>query len=274
MPALVDGDSLTYQFFKELLITKRDLAVEFSRDLILRTAIWLSPDVYRRWPVLLPWVVRADCRKNIGKNRPERWGSPNDDGYFQDDNSMVKGLVKPLEVDGPKGSYVAGKRIGRGWVASHIWRKITPERIANTYPMLNTFVPNLVWLPRQIAKLSDQEGGAVQQTLQAMSRVIYEHAEVETHLAPVVQEAWRMLPPAKVAVDVPTAELNWFPGTDDFVQARKQATLKVIEALRQVEAGEPITPWRICHRYIEELPKRAPDSRRLLIDDLLRYTNA
>jgi len=68
MPRFVHGDNLTYRFFKDLFIKKPDLAVEFSRDLIKETAVWLPPDVYRRCPILLPWVVRdPDCRKNKRK---------------------------------------------------------------------------------------------------------------------------------------------------------------------------------------------------------------
>jgi hypothetical protein len=97
-----------------------------------------------------------------------------------------------------------------------------------TYPLLNTFVPNLVWLPSQIAKLSDIEGGIVQQTLQAVSRRVYGDLHVDSHLKPIVAKAWSMLPQSAVAVDVELSRLNWFVATDRFLATRKARLSSVI----------------------------------------------
>ena len=141
-------------------------------------AIWLPLEVYQHIPVLMPWVVRdPQCRGSKNKNIPDQWASPNEDGYLRDDNSLVKSLTRSLSVRGPKGSHLNGSRMGSEFVASHIWRKVDADRLASRIPLLNTFVPNLVWLPSQIAKLSDIEGGIVQQTLQAISRGIYSNVE-------------------------------------------------------------------------------------------------
>jgi hypothetical protein len=253
-----DGDSLTFDFFKDLFHRKPDLAAEFSCELVRATAIWLPVEVYRSCPVLLPWVVRdPDCRRSLSKNRPEQWGSPCPDGYFRDDNSMVKGLVKAVPVRGPKGSAMNGRRIRNGWVASHVWRSHTGSRKStNTDPELNTFLPNLVWLPRQIAKLSDQDHGPVQTALKQISQSIYKRIEVEPQFAPIVQSAWKKLPPAGAGCEVDLEELYWFDVPEDFVSKRKQSARRVVDAIDRIEHNEPIRPWRVCHRYLEGLPQR------------------
>ncbi len=170
----VHGDDLLYRFFQDLFATEPELFTVVPRLLVESMAIWLPLDVYEGFPVLLPWVVRdPHCRGNTKKGVPDQWGSPNRDGYLRDDNSLVKALPRSLAVRGPKGSHIHGARMGTEFVASHVWRKVNAIDLASRIPLLNTFVPNLVWLPSQVAKLSDVEGGIVQQTLQAMSRAIY-----------------------------------------------------------------------------------------------------
>jgi len=205
--------------------------------------------------MLLPWVVRdPECRKNERKGRPEDWGSPNADGYFRDDNSMIKGLVGAMSARGPKQSFMNGLRLGKGWVASHIWRFSTDGQLTNTHPLLNSFVPNIVWLPRQIAKLSDREGGPLQLMLQQMSRTIFEEAPVDQRVAPIVQNAWSKLPSTRANLAVDPDSLTWFSTTEDFLFKRKQATQRVIDAIRSIERGDVIGRWHpICHRYPEGL---------------------
>lgn len=45
-------------------------------------------------------------------------------------------------------------RIGNGFVASHVWRKLTNNGSASQHPLTYSFIPNLVWLPTQVAKLT------------------------------------------------------------------------------------------------------------------------
>ena len=48
--------------------------------------------------------------------------------------------------------------------------------------MLNSFVPNLVWLPVQISKLTDREGSYAQRFLQAISCQIYKNISLPKEL--------------------------------------------------------------------------------------------
>ena len=128
--------------------------------------------------------------------------------------------------------------MGSEFVASHIWRKVQHVDLASRVPILNSFVPNLVWLPAQIAKLTDRESGIVQQTLQAMSRCIYESAPVRKDVVDVVREAWALLPPSTVEIpSVDPDNLNWFESTDGFFARRASRLSAVITALETLEGG-------------------------------------
>lgn len=269
---VVHGDDLLYRFFLDLFTSEPELFAVIPQLLVESMAIWLPLDVYQHNPVLLPWVVRdPKCRGNAKTDVPDQWASPNKDGYLRDDNSLVKSLPRSLGVRGPKGSRLNGSRIGSEFVASHIWRRVDADRSANRIPLLNTFVPNLVWLPSQVAKLSDIEGGIVQQTLQAMSHCIYNCAPLDSHLQPIVAEAWSLLPQPVVRVEIDLSRLNWFASTDRFMAVRKARLMTVIDALTMLAAGEPLTRKVIATRYTEGLPRVGVEPRQELLQFLLRF---
>src|ERR1019366_8734253 len=122
------------------------------------------------------------------------WSSPDAHGFLRDDNSLVKAIPRAMDITGPKGSHVHDARMGSEFVASHIWRVVDHADLASRHPLLNSFVPNLVWLPGQVAKLSDRQGGIVQKTLEALSYKVYRQAPVHPNLAEIVEEAWEMIP--------------------------------------------------------------------------------
>ena len=231
-------------------------------------AIWLPLDVYARVPVLLPWVVRDSTSRGDKKHgRPDEWGSPNADGYLRDDNSLVKGIPKSLSVRGP--GHLRGARMGTEFVAAHVWRKVRHADLASRIPLLNSFVPNLVWLPAQVAKLTDLEGGVVQKTLQAMSRAVYRPAPVSSDMRQVVESAWDLLPEPEIEVSmIDHGALNWFEATEAFIDRRLARISTVIRALEIVEAGQPLTRKVITRRYTEGLSSVPTEKRRALLEGL------
>jgi hypothetical protein len=271
---VVHGDDLLYRFFQSLFASEPAVYAAVPRLLIESLAVWLPLDVYERFPVLLPWVVRdPSCRGSKAKGVPDQWGSPNDAGYLRDDNSLVKALPRNLAVRGPKGSHIHGARMGTEFVASHIWRRVNAADLASRVPLLNTFVPNLVWLPSQVAKLSDVEGGVVQQTLQALSRAIYGNATVEGHLRPVVEAAWSLLPPPAANLDdVDLDRLNWFVSTPGFFETRSARLSTVLHALHSLAASEPLTHKVITTRYGAGLHLIELAQRDLLAEYLTKFT--
>jgi hypothetical protein len=269
---IVHGDDLLYRFFLQLSESDPTTFAAITPMFLECTAIWLPLEVYERSPVLLPWVVRDNsCRPN-GRPVPDEWASPNKDGYLRDDNSLVKTLPRSLDVRGPKGSKLNGARMGTEFVAAHIWRKVNTDKLANQIPLLNTFVPNLVWLPSQIAKLSDREDGIVQRTLQALSRRIYSASPVESHLQSAVAEAWSLLPNPLVNVEVDLDRLNWFVSTDRFFKGRKSRLNTVVDALETIAAGQPLTRKVVASRYTEGLPRVDAERRQVLLQFLRKLT--
>jgi hypothetical protein len=159
----VDGNHVLYHFLqKQLLQEDVWLFQMLTARLITSLGIWLPLRTYSVIPLLTPHAVRdPTCRKDAKTGRPEAWGSPNKEGYFRDDNSLIKGIPGALSIESSFSEY-NGARMGNGFVASHVWRKLTDNSSASQHPLTYSFVPNLVWLPAQVAKLSDREGSFVQ----------------------------------------------------------------------------------------------------------------
>ena len=114
-------------------------------------AVWLPIDTFVRAPWLAPYAVRK-IRIRTDPNAPgpkrDLWGLPDSAGFFTDDNSLLKGVVLRSRVS-PSGSPYGTGTIRRGLVCCHVWPATTAD------PLLFSFVPNLVWLPADLAKYSD-----------------------------------------------------------------------------------------------------------------------
>lgn len=178
MPQQINGNDVLYYFLKSMLDVEKELSHTFIRKAIINLGIWMSPDYYKHLPIFSPFVIRdSKCRGNKKKDMPERWGEPTEKGYFKDDNSIIKGFVRSFTIRSPFSSY-NGCKIGNAYVASHVWRQpigfSTNNDLASKNPWLNSFVPNLVWLPQQLSKLSDREGGYVQTFIQKVSYQLYQ----------------------------------------------------------------------------------------------------
>lgn len=250
----VNGDDLLYRFFQDLFEDDDDLAARLPPRMLASMAIWLPLDVYYDWPVLLPWVVRdPTCRGNKKQGRPDEWGAPNEAGYLRDDNSLIKAIPRSLEIESPNGGSLNGTRMGNEFVASHAWRVVDHDELASRIPLLNSFVPNLVWLPSQVSKLSDREGSSVQLALQGLAWRIYRNAPVADHLREVVEEAWLMIPePVSTPVELPN--LNWFKSTARFAATRRSRLRSVVDGLNKLDAGGELVEKIVTTRYTDGLP--------------------
>jgi len=270
---VVKGDDLLYRFFVDLFEDEGDLATKLPGRMLAGMGIWLPLETYRTLPVLLPWVVRDHtCRGNKKKGIPDQWGAPNADGFLRDDNSLIKGLPKSLSVNRNAQTHLRGARMGSEFVASHVWRVVDHNDLASRVPLLNSFVPNLVWLPAQVAKLTDREGSPVQKALQALAWKTYRHAPVDDHLSDVVEEAWSLIP--EPDADIDTEVENWFDPTERFYTTRRSRLSDVIAALRSLEAGESLTHKVTTTRYGEGLPHVSESARRELLGFLERFALA
>ena len=268
---VVHGDDLLYRFFNDLFLEDSELAAQLPVRMLASMGIWLPLEIYYDWPIMLPWVVRdATCRGNKKRQIPDQWGAPDERGFLRDDNSLIKALPRSLSVRTPIGGRLNGARMGTEFVAAHVWRVVDHVNLASRHPLLNSFVPNLVWLPSQVSKLSDREGGPVQLALQSMSWQIYRHAPVAPHLAEIVEEAWTLVPEPKPSVDE-LPDLNWFESTDRFHSTRRARLDSVVDALRRLAQEQPLEEKVITTRYGVGLPHVRESARSDLLLHLHRF---
>lgn len=250
-----NGDDVLYHFFqKQLAADDPQFAESFIRQAIVALGIWIHPKFYQELPVILPFVVRDNSCRNKQTEKDE-WGSPNAIGLLRDDNSLVKGIVRSMPVISPKRLY-SKSSIGNGFVASHVWR-ITTENsalstLASRDPWLNTFVPNLIWLPKQISKMTDNEGSFAQQYVQALSRHIYLNWPVKKSLQVRVQQIWDKLPtPSRFINETfpSMGNLNFFEFRQNIIDGRKKKISNVIAALEEASSGNTLERKIIAARY-------------------------
>ena len=193
------------------------------------------------------------------------WSSPDDAGFLRDDNSLVKAIPRSLAIRGPQGSHLHDARMGTEFVAAHIWRVVNHTQLASRLPLLNSFVPNLVWLPSQVAKLSDRQDGIVQKTLEAISYRLYRDQPVSAHVEDAVKQAWALIPPPSVElVDFDPDDLNWFCTSPGFFRTRLSRLNAVIAALEAIEGGSPPPERVVTRRYAAGMPLVAPEARSVL----------
>lgn len=138
-------------------------------------------------------------------------GAPDASGRFGDDNSLIKGVPRSLPVTNPANALLNGSRVGTGFVAAHVGRKLTDGPDAPKSEATNSFLPNLVWLPRQLAKLTDREGGYAQTLLQAVSLELYRRQPLKPKLAAFVAPIWGNLPVRDEVgeIDISLGRLNF-----------------------------------------------------------------
>lgn len=263
MAKKLDGNELLYHFFQKCWLEEDpDSAHDFIKKAIDTLGIWMHPKYYQNLPIVVPYAVRdPDCRHS-GPNGADEWGTPDKNGYFRDDNSLIKGIVSSMEIKSPI-KWLRGLK-GTGFTASHVWREPSDyartKILASRRPELNSFVPNLVWLPKQIAKLTDREGSFAQHYLQKLSRYIYGDLPVESKKAKFLDPIWKSLPAPKDVngVSLPPIEaIPFFEYKISMVAMRKDKRIGAVrDACLQI-AGTGIMSARtlVAERYKTGLPK-------------------
>ena len=275
----VKGENVLYQFLQNDLRNRSEESFRWFVRELMALGIWFPRSAYADLPIALPHVIRdRNCRKR-GKGTQEQWGSPNEDGYIRDDNSRIKSLVRSFPIESKFGPYKNNK-LGTGFVAAHIWPETTGLALTNS------FWPNLVWLPKNLARLTDREGFA-RQFVQGLSYKIYRDVEIHPQIKPFVQQAWeqvfqfytRQYLEAVVELaeqELPQVEtLNFFKPTKRFVTDRLKAIRLVSSALNDVAEGNPLPQKVITKRYRPGLQKKVVSKRaaKKLSRELAQYAN-
>jgi len=270
----IDGDNTLYHYFDKSVFDEEDqFAMELLQRLLIDLSIWLPHNFYRRLPIILPYVVRDPSCRRRKKGETEEWGSANNQGFLRDDNSLIKGIVNSFIVRSPKIKSYNGLKKGKGFVASHIWRAIKihdNESISSRHHMLNSFVPNIVWLPRQIAKLTDREGSPAQRMLQAISHKIYGGIDMPEEIL----NLWNYLhyPEEQKSLEINIQELNFFVVKERWLKRRINGLISEMNKIISLkETYDPNMKKIKCSRYCPSLVKIPINKRRLLNEWLIKY---
>jgi len=194
---------------------------------------------------------------------------------MRDDNSEIKGLHRSLKVATSRIGTYRGRSLGKGFVASHVWRTPPLQRsdmlLAARDPLTYSFLPNLIWLPSSVAGLTDREGSFAQRYLQALSSKIYRNVQVSEPLRSLATEAWERLPSPSDIPDesLPDLEqINFFEHSGAFVARRRKKIESIGRALRELEEGR-IPSGKILHqRYDEAIAAVDVGARRRLAQRL------
>jgi hypothetical protein len=275
---VIQGNDLLYHYFqKTLLETNPEQFRDVVRGLILGLGIWLPPAAYERFPLLVPYAVRdATCRGDRRRGIADQWGAPDSRGRFRDDNSLIKGIPRSLGVRNPANALVDKSRMGTGFVAAHVWRKLSDGQDAPRNELTYTFLPNLVWLPSQLAKLSDREGGYAQTFLQAISLALYRDRPLTPRLEQVVAPIWDLLPVRDEIAEIGAAVdgVSFFQLEEAWLARRRRALSVVRASLAAVQHGLPPQSKVVSTRYGTGLRDLEPRSVKALVTALTRYEKA
>ena len=253
MPRRIDGNNALYHYLQKVIIPREDdFSRELVRRLILDLSIWLPLELYRTAPVLLPFCVRDSTVK------AKEWGSANSEGYLRDNNSALKTLVGSYTVKSPRTAVYPKSARGHGFVACHAWRKVEIDggsQYSTTHARTYSFIPNLAWLPAQVAKLTDHEGSYAQQVLQAISHRLY-RPEAAHHPAGLAG-IWEALPaPELEGLEIDLAQLSTFEVSPRSIRMRRAILLREIAAVEETlhsRTAGPVSPRSF--RYLASLAK-------------------
>ena len=136
--------------------------------------------------------------------------------------------------------------------------------------MLNSFVPNIVWLPRQIAKLTDREGSLAQKMLQAISHKIYDSIDISEEIL----NLWNYLPYPEEhkSLEINLDELNFFVVKERWLKRRINGLISEMDRIISLEETyDPKMKKIKCSRYCPSLVKIPINKRRLLNEWLIKY---
>lgn len=268
----IETKNILYHFLqRDLHDRDAELFTALTAKLVSRLGIWMSPKVYERLPLMVPYARRDPlARGSRAAGLSDQWGAPDSLGYFRDDNSLVKGIPRSLHLSSSFSLY-RSRQVATGFVAAHVWRQINAPEGAARNPLTYSFVPNLVWLPAQVAGLSDIEGSFVQRFLQQLSLKIYRDTPVAEGHRELVTRIWELLPdpPNDSGIPLPDlAEVSFFDAPATFFSRRMAMIRLVGEAMRDGRSDRKV----ISTRYSAGLPSVPRDARTALSDFLLEYS--
>lgn len=261
----VAGSSAMFQSLAWVFRRGGDQQRWAARQLLLRAGVWMPVETYRVWPVLLPWVVRdnsaAPSKKSAAKTgKPLIKTASPVTGMLRSDNSPVGTLKNGLPVSwagGLDGTFKskALKSGAHEWMQSHCWSFLSGTgQSTATHPLTNSFVPNLVWLPHAMGRLTDDERLVFADELRAIAWARYRHIDVDPLLRDVVEEAWSLLD-RPITADVERGELtraNEFVVPAKFYLPKVEKVRAISAYLEQLKDGQDASAVNLAPAVYKE----------------------
>ena len=174
---------------------------------------------------------------------------------FVDDNSMIKNYAQGKVVSSKKIQYYDGKKISEGFWACHIWDRLEDETLTNTDNSLFSFIPNIVWLPKELSRLTDHVP-IVKDVLKQLSVHIYGQLRMPNQaLQSIVDESWEKLSNSRYNQVIPKSAL---PAIDDFntmiipdrtISRKVRKLKKYTKGLLEHGHGRIVPPDSQVHKY-------------------------
>jgi hypothetical protein len=266
----VNGENILYHFIQKNILSTEELS-PFQKELvehfIIDLGIWIHPKLFKKIPVLLPYVVRdSSCRIKKVTTGKDEWGMANEQGFLRDDNSLIKGLFNSCPIISTEISEYNNNFLGPGFVASHIWRELYGiNKLSATFHLTNSFIPNLVWLPKQISKLTDRESSYAQRLLQTISHKIYRELNNDAYTLKI----WEYLPNPNVESRFDITKLNFFEISDTWLNKKTTLLNKELDLIIE-RLNNQITELKKvkCSSYLLSLNERID---KLNIDKLNKW---
>ena len=268
---MTNGENIIYHYIQKTLLLEEKpdhFTQELLERLIIDLSIWFPSEVYRQIPILLPYVIRdSSCRKKNDETGKDEWGHANEKGFLRDDNSLIKGIIKSFFVDGNRVKEYNNNKLANGFVASHIWRNLNYQTcLASTYEKTNSFIPNLVWLPKQISKLTDREGSFAQDLLKNISYNIY----CKSGDSKFKNNIWRKLnnPQLETITSYSISDLNYFRVPEKWIDKRKTELIVEFDKINDVLLTGDVSEKKVkCSSYLPSLKKNiATQNKQKLIN--------
>ncbi|WEV78813.1 hypothetical protein O9K63_03180 [Janibacter cremeus] len=271
----VAGSSAIFQSLAWVFRRGDDQQRWTARHLLLRAGVWLPVETYQKWPVLLPWMVRDNSvaqsktkAAHTGKDLIKTASSGT--GLLRSDNAPIGGLKKDLPVMWAGGLHETfkSKPLKDGtheWMQSHCWSYLSDTgQSTATHPLTNSFVPNLVWLPHAMGRLTDDERLVFAAELRAIAWARYRHVEVDPAFRDVVEQAWSLLDPP-LADDVHDGQLgraNEFVVPAKFYQSKVERVRTISSYLEKLQSGHDVSGVNLAPAvYKQSLASVTPETR-------------
>ncbi len=260
----VAGSSGMFQSMAWTFRRGDDTHKHLARQLLLRAGVWLPVELYQAWPVLLPWVVRDNSLKK-GSSASKQGGELNTacptTGLRRSDNSPVGTIKNGLSVHWAGGLETTfgtkGLKGGKHeWMQSHCWSGLAATGHSTaTDPLTNSFVPNLVWLPHALGRMTDDEELVFAEELRAIAWARYRYIPVAPAFQALVNEAWsRLEPPGSEALQRHDLDrVNEFALPASFYLKRRARFAEVWSTTEALVGGRPHEGFAKQSKYIATL---------------------